>query len=109
MTSPLTERGPPMYSKRVISSLFSTSPITVFYKNGVEVARKANGILRLVPTYHAPVELTRAKGYKYWGKHFADRACYGLPLVLQEAVEKEPTTHGRFFNKRHDEWWGYEG
>ena len=98
-----------MYTKRTFSALFSASPITVFYKDGVEIARKANGVLRLIPTYHAPIELTRAKGYRYWGKHFADRACYNLPQALQEAVEKEPTTWGSFFNKRHNEWWGYGG
>lgn len=98
-----------MYTKRTLSSLFSASSITIFYKDGVEVARKVDGILRLIPTYYAPVELTRAKGFRYWGKHFAGRFDWQLPEALQEAVEKEPATYGSFFNKRHNEWWGYAG
>lgn len=98
-----------MYTKRTIPALFSESTITIFYKDGVEVATRRNGVTALRPVYHTPMELTRAQGFRYWEQHFPNRFCWDLPEVLQMALEKEPTAHGEFFSKRFGDWVYYEG
>lgn len=57
---------------------------------------------------YAPIELSRAQGYKYWKKYFPECMVYYLPKVLQEAIKKEPVAYGYFTRKDHTVC-GYEG
>lgn len=52
--------------------------------------------------------LTRAKGYRYWWKHFPDRYCWSLPQELQDALDMAPATRG-YFVDRNGQLCGYEG
>ena len=53
--------------------------------------------------------LFRSQGYKYWKKYFPNRACYTLPEILQEAIDREPRTEGRFYSEKYGEYIGYIG
>lgn len=67
--------------------------ITRARRDGVDIAIKYEGEpWRIYPMHTEEVELTRAQGFKYWGKYFPLRADYTLPLALQEAIAREPRT-----------------
>jgi hypothetical protein len=99
-----------MYSKAVAPSFFF-GQVTLFYKDG-EIIASRQGESAPIRLYQRgslrQVSLTRAQGFRYWGKHFPDRACYTLPALLEEAVAKESASFGTFVNRRGEEV-AYEG
>ena len=100
-----------MYTKEVRDySLFISTPVTVYFKDGKVVGRKQDGVMTLTPSFaDNTVELTRAQGYRYWGKHFPNLPCYCLPDALREAINKEPWSCGAYFDRKRGEWVGYSG
>lgn len=99
------------YTKNSYHNIFLDDTLTNYYKGGKLVAtREGNGPIELTH-HHGPAydPLTRAKGYRYWEKHFPGRYYWDLPEALQEAIDMEPATRGHFFHKKTGEIWGYEG
>lgn len=99
-----------MYSKKTYSHLFDgLEPVTDYYKDGELIGYRENGKIVLYahrkPAYDT---LTRAKGYRYWWKHFPDRYCWSLPQDLQDALDMAPATRG-YFVDRNGQLCGYEG
>lgn len=86
-----------------------------FLRNGVVIATAhytpdgKRDRLEWLKTCSAPVELTRAQGFRYWSKYFPDRTCYSLPEVLEEAINKPCTSEGVFYSKKYNELIGYAG
>lgn len=98
-----------MYTKVVRTNLFFPSEsYTQFLKNGVVVAVRYKGELKLSPKYPEPIRLTRAQGYKYWTRHFIDRPYWRLPKALEEAIFEEPRYFGTYID-RNGELVGTEG
>lgn len=99
-----------MYTKKTYINLFDDStPVTDYYKDGELIGyRDKNGIH--LYGWHGPAHdpLTRAKGYRYWGKHFPDRYCWSLPELLQDALDMAPASRGVFVD-RSGRLCGYEG
>lgn len=95
------------YTKRTTRSLFGDDYVE-FFKNGKLAAIRLNGQLAIVPKYTAPIELTRAQGFRYWKRHFPERTCYDLPALLEEATNAEPRSFGTFFTRDGEEV-GYIG
>ena len=99
-----------MYTKKMYPSLFDDyGPVTDYYKDGELIASKIDGQIRLYH-FHGPAYevLTRAKGYRYWEKHFPDRYCWTRPEPLQEALDMAPASRGVFVD-RSGQLCGYEG
>ena len=94
-----------MYTKETCSLFGAT---TSFYKDGHIVARKRDGVLRLCHSAQEPVEITRAQGFRYWGRHFPLRACWDLPEALAAAVGKDCRSFGTYVRK-DGEVVGYAG
>lgn len=79
-----------------------------FYRNGHLIGMSRNGQVERIKSHEERYEpLTRAKGFRYWNKHFTGRYCWDLPEVLQEAVEMECRACGSFI--RNGEEVGYCG
>jgi hypothetical protein len=98
-----------MYTKETYPNLFGIGSWTNYYKNGKLIAMRSEGRLELVNIHEPAYDvLTRAKGYRYWEKHFPDRYCWSLPEMLQEALDMEPASSG-YFVDRNGELCGYEG
>lgn len=98
-----------MYTKIVFDIFFEENPFTVYYKNGEAIAIKDENGLRLEKARGEQYDpLTRAKGYRYWEKHFPDQYCWTLPQELQDALDMPPATSGVFIDK-NGELMGYEG
>lgn len=55
-----------------------------------------------------PVVLTRAKGFRYWRKHFSGRNSYTLPEELQDAINLPCVSEGTFYDA-NGELCGYFG
>lgn len=83
--------GLTMYTKEVITNFFDDGTTTNFYKNGMLIAsRKNSEPIKFYHRYYSLFDpITRAKGYRYWEKHFPNRACYALPKLLEDAVYLE--------------------
>lgn len=99
------------YTKTSYYNLFLDGTWTNFYKGKTLIAtRDGDGPITLTH-HHGPAydTLTRAKGYRYWWKHFPGRYCWELPQALQDALDMEPATCGTFIHKKTGEIWGYEG
>lgn len=94
------------YTKIVLPRLFDDCARAVdFYKNGKLFAYDCGdgrGI-QIIPPVRNPIELTRAQGFRYWERHFPERACYTLPALLEEAVDREPKSFGIFFDRNGEE------
>ena len=86
------------YTKRTTRSLFGDDYVE-FFKDGKLAAIRLNGQLAIVPKYTAPIELTRAQGFRYWRRHFPQRVCWDLPTALVVAVETEPRSFGTFVDR----------
>lgn len=95
------------YTKRTTECLFGGT-YTQFFKNAELIATRDGGKIELIPKYAHPIELTRAQGFRYWKRHFPERACYSLPALLEEATNAEPRSFGTFFT-RDGEKVGYIG
>ena len=88
------------YSKTSYPNLFGDGNWTNYYKGSKLIAtRDGNGPIKLT-NHHGPAydTLTRAKGYRYWEKHFPDRYYWDLPQELQDAVDMESATSGEFWD-----------
>ena len=98
------------YTKTSYPNLFGDGAWTNYYKNSKLIAtRDASGPITL--TYHHGPKydtLTRAKGYRYWEKHFSGRYYWDLPQELQDALDMAPATRG-YFVDRNGHLCGYEG
>lgn len=99
-----------MYTKKVMPNLFGDGGWTGFYKNSELIATREDGeFIKLLqhkgPSYDT---LTRAKGYRYWERHFKERYYWALPDLLQDAIDMPSATSGYFID-RHGELHGYEG
>jgi len=90
------------YTKSTTECLFGGT-YTRFFKNGELIATRDGGKIELIPKYAHPIELTRAQGFRYWKRHFPERVCYALPALLEEAVDREPSSFGSFFNRNGEE------
>ena len=97
------------FSVRVSEDLFSEGNFwRYYYRDGRLYGESGCYGLRLFPAPVSKVELTRAQGYRYWAKHFPDRACYTLPEALQEAIDRPPVSSG-YYVDHSGELVGYEG
>ena len=98
-----------IFTAHATADLFVTTPIIYYYKNGSHIATRRAGVLALEPKRAEVMDpLTRAKGFRYWKKHFPTRACYTLPAALQAAIDEPSRSWGTFTNKS-GELVGYEG
>lgn len=99
-----------MYIKESYPDLFGLGAWTNYYKEGKLIATRIEGGKLELANQHGPKYdlLTRAKGYRYWEKHFPERYCWSLPEMLQEALDMEPASRGWFID-RNGEVCGYEG
>lgn len=88
-----------MYTKIYCPNLFTAGGYWEFYKGKTLVAIHDENGLRLVKHVVFATEITRAQGFRYWEKHFAERACYTLPTLLEEAVNKEAIYRGHFVDR----------
>ena len=89
-------------------SPFDESIVKEFRRDGMLIGWSNNGEITLYTIRIIPYELSRAQGFKYWTRYFPNRLLWDLPEVLQEAIEKEPTTYGEYTN-RNGETVGYIG
>ena len=98
------------YTKTSYPNIFTNGEWTNYYKNGKLIAtRDGNGKIELLHHHGSAYDaLTRAKGYRYWWKHFPDRYCWSLPQDLQDALDMAPATRG-YFVDRNGHLCGYEG
>lgn len=88
-----------MYTKVYHPNLFTTGGYWEFYKGKTLAAIRDEEGLRLVHHVTFPPEITRAQGFRYWEKHFAERPYYALPEPLEEAINKEAIYRGHFIDK----------
>lgn len=105
-------------SVEIYESLFFSTNGSYFkdiYRNGSKIAcahytdGKRDWVIWLNKSSSEPIELTRAQGFKYWRKHFANRPCYSLPKELAEATDRDFRSSGVFYSKKRGEVIGYMG
>ena len=74
--------------KHVDTSLFfdDGKGYTTYYKDGVEIACKADGEPIRWIYRDDPVVITRSQAYRYWIKHFPTRRCFEPPELLAYAT-----------------------
>jgi len=97
------------YTIDTAPTFFGDGIVRDYWKDGQLIGHTIGGTTRLLPRNHHKCYLTRAKGFRYWKKHFPERPWYLLPSELADAVEKPPRSFGQYASKKDGALIGYEG
>ena len=88
--------------RHTAEELFCSRAYTVIFKDGHRIARREVGkawdyLPQMRRGYGA--DLTRAKGFRYWERHFPGLPCWLLPAALEEATDMEAHYKGEYLDR----------